>query len=309
MPGLAVLINRTAHRFARDAHLIAATQLAAGQNAVVIDTHDIAELDAAARQVRHADPDTVAICGGDGSYMAGLSALYNAYGKTPLPKIALIPGGTVSTVARNFNMIGSPAAQLARVVELHAAGALPLRRHQTLLANGRIGFIFGTALVANFFDVYYTSGSSGYADAARIVGRVFFESFFGGPYARRVLEPVACKIDVDGVTLSEPRYSLICCSTVRDLGLHMTVNYRAGERDDALHLVASSLPTRHLGPQMFRVLAGKRIRGREHFDGLVREFKVTFPEARAWVLDGDLLYDRTVTVAAGPIIHVVEGPQ
>jgi diacylglycerol kinase family enzyme len=305
--GLAVLINRTAHRFARDADLVAATHAAAGPDAVVVETHDVAEIGAAARQIRHARPDTIALCGGDGTYMSGLTALATAYGSEPLPRIALVPGGTVSTIARNFGMTGTAAAVLARVVSQHGNGGLTTRRHRTLVANERVGFIFGTALVANFFDLYYGGEAAGYGDAARIVGRIFVESFFGGPFARRVLEPVECTIDVDGVPLSARRYSLICCATVRNLGLHMMVSYRAGERDDALHLVASSLSTRRLGPQMLRVVAGQRLRGAEHFDGLVRRFRVTFPETRAWVLDGDLLYDRVVHVAAGPAIEVVTG--
>lgn len=307
MPGLAVLINRTAHQLARDPDMVTALHGAAGSDAVVIETHDVAELDAAAYQVRHAAPDTVALCGGDGTYMCALSALHHAYGGAPLPRIALVPAGTVSTVARNVGMAGAPATVLARVAALHAGGALPLRSQMTVHANGRVGFIFGTALVANFFDLYYSSHAAGYVDAARIVSRVFVESFFGGPYARRVLEPVACQLEVDGVPLSPTRYSLVCCATVRDLGLHMVVNYRAGERSDALHLVASSLSPRRLGPQMLRVVAGARIRGQDHFDGLVRHFKVTFPEARAWVLDGDVMYDRVVNVVPGPIIQVVTG--
>lgn len=307
MSGLAVLINRTAYRFAHSRELIAATNGAAGRDAVVVVTRDLAELQTVARQIVRAGPDTIALCGGDGTYMAGLTALREAYGDRPLPRFALLPGGTVSTVARNFGMMGSPAAALARVVSLRAAGTLPVRRHRTLLANDRVGFIFGAALVANFFDVYYGSGAAGYADAARIVSRIFVESFLGGPYARRVLEPTECSLAVDGVRLEPSRYSLVCCATVPDLGLHMKVSYRAGERDDALHLIASSLRTARLGPQMFRVIAGRRLRGEPHFDGLVTGFDVTFPEERSWVLDGDILRDRAVRVTPGPAIDVVTG--
>src|SRR5206468_849916 len=100
--GLALVVNRSARRFARDLALADAVHAAAGPDAVVIETQELPELDAAARQIRYAAPDTVAFCGGDGTYMAGLTALARVYGATPLPRIALVPGGTVSTVARNF---------------------------------------------------------------------------------------------------------------------------------------------------------------------------------------------------------------
>jgi diacylglycerol kinase family enzyme len=307
VPGLAVLVNRTARRVARDPALLSGVRMAAGRDAIVIETDELPELDAAARQLRHAQPDTVALCGGDGTYMAGLTALARVYGAAPLPRIALVPGGTVSTVARNFGVTDAPVEFLRRVAARHRAGMLPLRRHRALRANDRVGFIFGAALVATFFDLYYAGGAAGYVEAARIAARVFAESFVGGPYARRVLEPVACRVAVDGVELSARRFSLVCCATVRDLGLHMVVCYRAGERHDAVHLVASSLPPGALGPQMPRVIAGRRLRGREHFDGLVRTFRLTFPEPSPWVLDGDVLRDRVVTVTPGPVLEIVAG--
>jgi len=302
--GLAVLINRGASKFARDRALLAATEKAAGPDAVIIETHDLPELDAAAFQVRHAQPDTVALCGGDGSFMNGMTALRAAYGRAPLPRIAFIPGGAVSTVARNFGMHGAANVELARLVARHQAGTLRTVSHRTIDANGRLGSIFGTALVAKFFELYYRDGAGSYADAARMVARIFVESFVGGTYARDVLEPVECALSVDGVPLSPDRYSLICCATIRDLGLHMTVSYRNAERDDALHWIASSLPPRRLGPQMFRVIAGERIRGEPHFDGFVRTASIVFPQPFHWVLDGEMFRDRKIDVRLGPKIEV-----
>jgi len=302
---LAVLINRTAHRFARDHALLEATARASGPDAIVVETMDTAHVAQAARQIAHANPSTIALCGGDGTYMLGLTSLREAYGDRPLPRIALIPGGTVSTVARNFGLSGAPDLAMARVAALHGARTLATVRHRTLLANGRVGFIFGAALVANFFDVYYGTNASGYLDAAAIVGRIFVESFTGGALARRVLDPVQCTLSIDGTQREPKQYSLICCATLRDLGLHMQVCYRAGERDDRLHLVASSLPTRRLGPQMFRVLRGRRLRGAPHFDDLLTDFRVSFPQNGSWVLDGDVMRDHIVDVGLGPLVAIV----
>ncbi len=62
----------------------------------------------------------------------------------------------------------------------------------------RIGFIFGTGLVARFFERYYESGAGGYAAAARIVARIFAGSFVADAYSRSVLEPLPCRLLVDG---------------------------------------------------------------------------------------------------------------
>jgi hypothetical protein len=173
----------------------------------------------------------------------------------------------------------------------------------------RIGFMFGTGLVSQFFEVYYGEGAGGYAGATRIVARVFVESFYDGAYARRVLDPLPCVIEVEGRPLAPRAWSLICASVVPDLGIRMRVTYRAGEDPERIHLVASPLSSRALGPRAPLVLAGKRIGGEGHFDDLVRGFAVRFPEGTAdgpYVLDGDMLRAKVVRVEPGPRIHVVD---
>ncbi len=140
------------------------------------------------------------------------------------------------------------------------------------------------------------------------MARVFAESFWDGAYARRVLDPQPCTLEVDGRALPPRAWSLICAAVVRDLGMHMLVTYRAGEDPDRPHLVASPLPTRALGPRAARVLRGRSIGGLGHFDDLVGELVVRFPGPAPYVLDGDTLRAATIRLRAGPLIHVLEPP-
>jgi hypothetical protein len=170
----------------------------------------------------------------------------------------------------------------------------------------RIGFIFGTGLVARFFEKYYANGAGGYAAAARIVARVFVGSFVTDAYSRSILEPLPCRLVVDGRELEPSAYSLVVSSVVRDLGIHLWVTHRAAEDPARPHLVASPLSPRGLGPQLPRVLAGRRLSGAENFDDLVTRFRVQFPgDGGPYVLDGDLLRARHVEIEAGPRVSVV----
>jgi diacylglycerol kinase family enzyme len=259
--------------------------------------------------------------------MAGVTALAAAFGERALPRLALIPGGTAATIARNWGMRGDPAGLVERIVADAQRGdrmdrravPRPTLRVRAATERGveeRIGFIFGTGLVAKFFDLYDEDGGRGYAAAARIVSRVFVESFFDGAYARRVLDPLPCTVEVEGRALDPRAWSLICAAVVPNLGLQMRVTYRAGEDLTRPHLIASPLPSRELGPRAPLVLAGKRIGGAGHFDDLVREFRVRFDAADApspgdgpYVLDGDTLRAREVIVSAGPSIRVLLPPE
>ena len=91
--------------------------------------------------------------------MAGTTALVQAFDGA-LPRIGFAPGGTVSTVARNWGFRGREAAYAARIVA-RRRGRLRRGRSKTDAARAattsggdRVGFIFGAGLVASFFDAY-----------------------------------------------------------------------------------------------------------------------------------------------------------
>ena len=305
-----VIVNTTAHRFRRQPELLDRIERVATGKATLHRTGSVEELGHVVRALAERGTDVVVLSGGDGSFMAGVTALSGAFNPSRLPKIAFIPGGTVATVARNWGRVGDPAALLSEIVDAkrHDAVARPtlrVRHRRATETSEKIGFIFGTGLVAKFFQVYYAEGARGYAGAARIVARIFAESFVGGAYARRVLDPLPCTSEVDGTELGPRAWSLVCASVVRDLGIHMLVTYRAGEDPDRPHLVASALPTRSLGPRAPLVLAGRSIGGKDHFDDLVQSFTVRFPKEETYVLDGDVLGADEVTVSAGPRIDVI----
>jgi diacylglycerol kinase family enzyme len=301
-----VVVNPNAAGFLRDPSLEARVRGLAGDRARVWVTPGLAELDRAAQALIAARAERVVLCGGDGSFMAGLSALWSASNGQPLPEVVLGPAGTVATVARN---LGQRAALLPTLERALAGPPLAPTTTPTLQVREddgptRIGFIFGTGLVARFFERYYATGAGGYLAAARIVARVFVSSFRSGAYARSVLDPLPCVLTVDGRELAPRAWSLVVSSVVRDLGLHMRVNHRAAEDPERPHLVASPLPPRALGPQAPRVLLGRKLSGRENFDGLVGRFDVRFPGRGPYVLDGDLLHATRVEVCAGPVVKI-----
>jgi diacylglycerol kinase family enzyme len=313
---LDLILNRHARHLTGDGPIRRALLDSAREvGAQVHETGDLDALEAAARTIAGRERPRVILAGGDGSYMAGVTALRRAFGKRPLPPIALAPGGTVGTVARNWGGAadsGWGAKGAARVVLRAASADVVTARRPTLhvrdeRGNDHVGFMFGAGLVAGFFDEYYAAPEQGYVTAARIVARVFAQSFVGGALAKRVLEPVGATLTVDGREASARAWSLVLASVIRDVGLHMLVTPHAGETPGAFHLVASPLAPGALGPQMPRVLAGRPLRGAGHVDApAAREMVLRFEAGeKAYVLDGDVVRAREVTVRAGPAIDVI----
>ncbi len=319
-----VIVNTTARRYESDPSLVNELRAASHGHAVFHATRDLPELSHVCAEAARARSDLVILTGGDGSLMAGASALAQAFGGQP-PRLGFLPAGTAAIVSKNWGIRGDPVVLLRRI--LARGRAVQSEPHPTLLVRAetddgveeRVGFIFGTGLVANFFDAYYADGARGNAGAAKLVARIFAESFVGGPFARQVLDPLPCTIEADGRELAPRAFSLVCASVVRDVGLHMVVNHRAGEDPERPHLVASALPPRELGWRMPLVIAGKPIGGEGAFDDLVTRFSVRFPrenkgnerseEGEAggpYVLDGDMLRAWAVHVSAGPALDVVK---
>lgn len=307
-----VIVNRLARHLRSEGPLY--RTLTQRLEAKIHETRSFDELDRAARTIAEDGKGPVVLAGGDGSYMSGITALSRAFEGRALPDIALAPGGTVATVARNWGLRGKSDVYAARLLDSILAGTARRTPRPTLhvrdAAGGdRVGFIFGTGLVSQFFDVYYASLHQGYAGAARIVARIFAGSLTGGKLARRVLTPVPCTLSVDGQVQAANAYSLVVASVVRNLGLSMRVLYRAGVDPNRVHLVASPLGARSLGPQLPLVLAGKPLRGRDHVDTLASTFRVTFTGPHdAYVLDGDVLHGTWVEVSAGPILNLLTPP-
>jgi len=304
-----VIVNRRARKLETESDLFNAI-VAPRDRVRVIETWTLDDLAKIARTIaqQEADIETVVLAGGDGSYMAGVTALDRAFEGRPLPRLALAPGGTVSTVARNWGLHGNPVHYARSLFDALASGSAPVTRRPTLRVRDeratRVGFIVGAGLVSRFFEEYETAGAPGYGGAAKIVARIFGGSFVGGRLAKTVLTPVPCAIAIDGEPAPFDRTSLFCASVVRDLGLGMHLLYRAGEDAQRFHVVATPLGPSRLGPQMPLVLLGKPLLG-TRVDALAREASLRFPTEDAYVLDGELFRTREVTITAGPEIDLV----
>ncbi len=311
-PSIDVILNLKARHLGEASALRADIVAAAlGAGARLHETRSVAELDAIAREITTRGTDGVVLAGGDGSHMAGLSALARARPGAELPVVALAPGGTVCTVARNFGMRGDRRRWAERIVRAACEDSPRVQSRPTLrvrddAGGDRVGFIFGTGLVARFFELYDVAPAQGLVPAAQLAGRIFTGALVGSRLSQRVLEPQTCTVSVDGVPHPSRKWSLVLASAVRDVGLHFIVTYRAAEEAERFHVVASGLRPRALAAQAARALTGRPLRGEPHVDTLARSLAVQLdPEGGAYVLDGDLLRAGVVEISAGPRVPFV----
>jgi diacylglycerol kinase family enzyme len=275
----------------------------------VHDPADHEALSKLALTIAERGTDGVVFAGGDGSFMRGLSALTRAFGDVPLPPVGLAFAGTVGTVARNLGLRRRGTG--VRVLRAACRGATvqtpcPTLRIRDDRGSDAVGFIFGTGLVARFFDVYHAARRPGLATAAGIASRVFVGSFFASRLSQKILTPTECTVTVDGAPRPGSAWSVVVASVLRDVGLHFRVTYRAGDDSERFHVVGSGLPPRRLGPQVTRVLVGRPLVGEPRIDDLARSMRLEFTDASgAYVVDGDVMTARAVVVEPGPVLRLI----
>jgi diacylglycerol kinase (ATP) len=305
-----LVVNRNARRLGEASGVRRALlDGAAAVGARVHETRSLEELAEAARSIAARGTEAVVLAGGDGSAMAGATALSVAF-EGKLPPIALAPGGTVGLLPGNLGVHGSARERAERVMRAVSDPSTPTRETPTLrvrddTGGDHVAFIFGAGLVAGFFDVYESGPSRGIGRAASLAARIAAGSLVGTALSRRVLSPVPAVLTVDGERRPARAYSLVLASVVRDVGLGVRATYRAGERTDRFHVVASALPVGRLASQIPRVMGGRAMAGEDHVDALAASLRLAFDAAGAYVLDGDSFRARVVTVEAGPVVRVI----
>ena len=304
-----LIINRNANGLREGSPLLRALRDAAA-NATVHETRSLDELTTAVQAIPRDSTRPVLFAGGDGTYSAGVTALWRLLGDK-LPPIGLAPCGTVCTIASNWGYAGDPEDYTRALFE-NAARTSPsaiIRRSLRVDAEGetRIGFIAGGGLVSSFFEEYYASPPPlGLRRASEIVARLLAGAPLGTELSKRVLTPIAASIDVDGQRSALSHISLFVASVVPNLGLHMLLTYRAGSHphQPGFHVVVSADGPKKLVKQLPAVLAGRPLVGR-HIDQMARKVRVELLDRRGFILDGDRLDAASLEVSEGPRLQVL----
>ena len=305
-PFLVALVNPQSGRLKRDSQLFAKiAEVCSGRVELrAVDSPDL--LNQAVRDLPRGPHLEVGILGGDGTHMRVMSALNEARGPEQLPLLVSIPFGTVNTTHRRWNRKGSPLQVLATWL---GREPMVLRRQPTLAItlNGHtrlIGCTVGTGLVAQFFEAYERAGG-GAAAAIQIATQSFFGSFISSEFSRTIMRPTQCAITVDGKPIEPTHFSLVVSSVFKNVGLNIKVTYRAGNAEDKIALVTSSLPASKLGPQFWRVLTGRALKDPQGVDCLTREWSVGFRDHGPLIIDGDRFDVEFATVRPGPVWSVL----
>lgn len=303
---LLVINPRAAWLRRKPTRLAALRKIASEHDADVVVTQDVDELSSvAADLVERWEGKPLApllLVGGDGTHMSGVTAFHEAFGGKP-PPFALVAGGTVCTTARVWGSSGRADKDVRRALRSSKRAPMPTIRI-TDDRTDNLGFIFGTGLVARFFEVYDDRGG-GLPVAAKLSAELFASALRGSALSQHVLGLSPLTLTIDGVEQPEHAFSLVVSCVHETVGMGVRVTYRAREDETRFHVVASAENPTGLAKNFPRTFLGLPLAGRGKVDALCKEAVLTFDGPTTYIIDGDSRTTNVVKLATGPTLQRV----
>jgi diacylglycerol kinase family enzyme len=307
MPGIGLIANTRSRLNARDPGRVRRLGYLIGSHGTAQATRSLDDLYRVCEELKKERIDVLGISGGDGTLHHTLTAMIRTYGDEPLPRIAILRGGTMNTIARSFGIFGRTSRLLFELVDKHSRGqALPLFERPLLRVGDKYGFIFGNGIIYNFLSEYYATGRPSPATATRLIASAAASSLVQGPLAQRIYKRFKARIVADGDAWACHDFVTVAASVVEQIGLGFRPFYRAHEQPDKFAVLGIHTSATGFVSELPRILAGQPMRRDKVIDQLASELIFASDEELRYIIDGDTYVGGgELTVRLGPRLRFV----
>jgi len=311
MGGIGIVNNPGSRRNRRRPRIARRLREALGDDGEILDASTPEELSRALERFRAARIEVLGVNGGDGTLHVVLTAATRVFGGEPLPRLLLLPGGALNTVARGNGVRRGPERVLREVLVRRRSGA-PLRTVERDLlrvsADGgepTFGFLFGTGTLVSFLEAYYATGRPSPTTAALLVARGLLSALVNGRLAAALTRRERLRVTTDGDEWPDAGYLAVGAGATPDIGLGFLAFNRCAEQPGFFHAVGVTGSLSQLVRAVPRVRRGAPWRRRLAQDEVARTLVVEGDRPR-FTVDGDLYRaERVVSVETGPGVEIV----
>lgn len=307
MPGIGVVLNPYSRSNRKNPDRAEELGFIVGDKGSCHATHSIEDVKELAREFKERQIEILGLSGGDGTYQKTLTAIVEVYGETPLPKIALLGGGTMNNVVGCLGVRGTPETILSRLIyKYHQGGEFKEQNLPLLKVNNQYGFLFGNGLLYHFLvDFNKVKGSTRWTAARMLLGAIA-GALLQTRRAFEICRRVEAEVLLDGEPWPFKNYTTIFGGTVETLGLGFNALYRARKEPGKFQLCAFSLPPRQVIVSFPVLLMGRKVPSENWLDSVASHVKIRYPEPQGFMLDGELYPPvNTVNLSMGPTLRVI----
>lgn len=308
MPGIGIINNPKSKQNRKHPERIRMLGYILGSGGESKATHSFEELEECLLEFKRLEIDILAINGGDGSNHHTISRMIDLYGDQPLPRIALLRGGTLNTISRSFNIKGTPAGILHRVATKYAKGESFITKECDLLnVNGMYSFLFGNGIVANFMKTYYDTGEPSPQHGVKVLVKGIASAAVGGKLAKSWFTPFRAKIWVDGEKLEAESFTSVLAGGMEDIGVGFKPWIRAFEVDRAFHSLFITCAPMTFLPEIPRFYFSRPMHPRAGTEAVCTHIRIEAEGPFWYNQDGDMheCEDGMMDIRVGPRVEVI----
>lgn len=309
MSGIGIVINPYSRSHRKDPAKAERLGFIVGEKASCHTTKDLCDVEKLAAEFKSKNVEILGLSGGDGTIHKTLTTFINVYGSTPLPKVALLRGGTMNNLANCLNIRRAPERILSDLIlKYHEDIPFEETEMDILNVNGNYGFLFGMGLVQTFIAEYtkHKNGDPTPWYAFKLLSKTMLSALFNGRSATEMCERFDAKITVDGVPAPFKNYMMIFAGTMDSLGFHFKPLYRSREVPGKFQFVGISTTPRQLLFTFPQAFFGRPSGSDDYFDTVGNKVVLEFEEPRAYIIDGDTPEPTTrIEVTSGPRLKMI----
>lgn len=307
MSGIGVILNPYSRSNRKNPERVEELGFIVGDKGSCYATHSIEDVKKLAKEFMAREIEILGLAGGDGTYQKTLTALVHVYGKTPLPKIALLGGGTMNNVVSCLGIKGTPETILSRLIYKYHQGqpfqetGLPL-----LKVNDHYGFLFGNGLLYRFLVDFNKVEAPTQWSAAHMLMTAITQAVLQTKRGKALCERLDAEVKVDGRPWPFKNYTTIFAGTVKTLGLGFHALYRAQSEANKFQICAFSLPPRQVVSSFPILMMGRKVPSENWLDDLASHVQIRYREPQGFMLDGELYSPIPhVDLSLGPVLKII----
>jgi diacylglycerol kinase (ATP) len=307
VPGIGVITNPRSRVNKRDPGKMRQLGYLLGSHGAPYATKSLDDLYRAAEEFKAAGIDILGINGGDGTIHVTVTAFAQVYGDAPLPKIAILPGGTLNTIAAGVGIRGKPQDMLYEVIDrYHQGEELKVVERNVLQIGDKYGFIFGNGLIANFLEAYYATGRPSPIMGAKVLARAIGSALIRGKFIKRLFRRWVGQVTVDGETWARADFATVAAATVAEIGLGFAPFYRCEEKPGHFALLGIHAAPFGVILELPRIRRARPMRRDKCISQVARRVVMASDEPFSYTIDGDLYSGaRELVLATGPRLQLV----
>lgn len=306
---IAVFSNRRSRQNRMRPELLLGLKRTYAGRADFFEPEDMEALRRDARRALEMGYRYLAINGGDGTTHQVLTAFEEVRGDLPFPRIALLRGGTMNNVTDSFRIRGTPKSILGRLCDVVSEGVEPTlaRRCALAVSDGsrrRLGFIFGTGLMASFLKEYYAEGETSPVTAAWMAARLCTSVAVQGELYRKLSGKIHHRLQADGELWLDKDLICLMCATTEEIGLRLAPFSSAGRHTDRFSAVAVEGPMMAIVTALPAIWRASEMTMRGFEERLPQKLELSLPGIFDYTMDGDLYEASKLSLSLGPELAI-----